>query len=406
MMVSQRFSNSYDNSCSNIIVRPNKYVKLNCNPPLKNIFIPKIAEMNSDRTNETTGCKIIKVFNTNTFECLNCQRGGSGSGMSLTQLKSHVNNKNEDCCFSKVKESMAKYTDKAINNEINNNERSKSEIIKYSKDYIKFMCAHCSHTGNKNKGLIAQGLKLHFENFCTTLLDAEEITKNKEDLKKLYQKKIEEEKSKESKNKKKKLKDLSGEIETSLSVTSNLNTADDKVVTITQDSLQNLLNDSNELKNVRNQLVATDSKELKNVENQLVATQEKVKYYKKLCFKKICSSCHTEGRPIHKCKVCKCFICTNYIIILGMNNGNNMNRLICVNCSADNPQNAREWFEELMCHKDDKKERNKQNEQKIEVGDEIYRFIPFKPGLDSGLFLIIITRIIGYANISLLFFSA
>ena len=91
---------------------------------------------------------------------------------------------------------MAKYTDEAINNEINNNERSKSEIIKYSKDYIKFMCAHCSHTGNKNKGLIAQGLKLHFEKFCTTLLDAEEITKNKEDLKKLYQKKLKKKKVK------------------------------------------------------------------------------------------------------------------------------------------------------------------------------------------------------------------
>lgn len=89
---------------------------------------------------------------------------------------------------------------------------------------------------------------------------------------------------KESKNKKKKLKDLSGEIETSLSVTSNLNTVDDKVVMITQENLQNFINESNELENVRNQLAKTDSNELKNVENQLVATQEKVKYYKKTLF--------------------------------------------------------------------------------------------------------------------------
>ena len=283
MMVSQRFSNSYDNSCSNIIVRPNKYVKLNCNPPLKNIFIPKIAEMNSDRTNETTGCKIIKVFNTNTFECLNCQRGSSGSGMSLTQLKSHVNNTHEDCCFPKVRESVAKYTDDTIHKERNNNERSKTEIIQYSKIFVKFMCAHCHHTGKK-KGLSAQALKVHFEKNCTNIHDEIWRTQSRTDLNTLYQTNKKEQAKKESKNKKKKLKDLSGEIETSLSVTSNLNTVDDKVVMITQENLQNFINESNELENVRNQLAKTDSNELKNVENQLVATQEKVKYYKKTLF--------------------------------------------------------------------------------------------------------------------------
>ena len=135
MMVSQRFSNSYDNSCSNIIVRPNKYIKLNCNPPLKNIFIPNKAEMNSDKTYQVTGSKLIKVYNTNTFECLNCHKGEI-VGMSLTQLRSHVNNTHEDCCFSKVRESVAKYTDDTIHKEINNNERSKTEIIQYSKNFV------------------------------------------------------------------------------------------------------------------------------------------------------------------------------------------------------------------------------------------------------------------------------
>ena len=84
--------------------------------------------------------------------------------------------------------------------------------------------------------------------------------------------------------------------------------------------------------------------ELKNVKVALVATQEKVDYYKKLCFKKICSSCHIEVSPTKKCKVCKSYICKDCIIILGMNNKDNNDRIICVNCSADNPQNAREWF--------------------------------------------------------------
>ena len=78
-----------------------------------------------------------------------------------------------------------------------------------------------------------------------------------------------------------------------------------------------------------------------------------------------------------------------------MNNKDNNDRLICVNCSADNPQNAREWFEKLMCDKDDQTNKKKQNEKVIEAGDKMYRFIPFKPGLSSGLFLITIIRIIG-----------
>ena len=48
-----------------------------------------------------------------------------------------------------------------------------------------------------------------------------------------------------------------------------------------------------------------------------------------------------------------------------------------------------------MCDKDDQIKRKKQNEKEIEVGDMIYRVIPFKTGLSSGLFLITIIRIIG-----------
>lgn len=75
---------------------------------------------------------------------------------------------------------------------------------------------------------------------------------------------------------------------------------------------------------------------------------------------------------------------------------NDSNRLICVNCSVDNPENAKEWFEELMCPKDNQKKRKKQNEQEIKVGDEIYRYIPFNKDIEEeGLFLITIIRIIG-----------
>lgn len=195
MMVSQRFSNRYDNSCSNIIVRPNKYIKLNCNPPLKNIFIPNKAEMNSDKTYEVTGSKLIKVYNTNKFECLSCHKGET-VGMSLTQLKSHVNNTHEDCCFPKVRESVAKYTDDTIHKERNNNERSKTEIIQYSKIFVKFMCAHCHHTGKK-KGLSAQALKLHFEKICTNIHDEIWTTQSRTDLNTLYQTK---KKNKQRKN--------------------------------------------------------------------------------------------------------------------------------------------------------------------------------------------------------------
>lgn len=402
MMVSQRFSNSYDNSCSNIIVRPNKYIQLNCNPPLKNIFIPNKAEMNAMNA-EVTGSNLIKVYDTNKFMCLQCSRG-ENVGMSLTQLKSHVNNKHDDCCFPKVKENVAKYTNETIEKETNNNDRSKTEIIQYSKISVKFMCGHCNHN-NKKKGLSVQALKLHFEGFCKVKLGPEVTKKSRTDLNELY--KIKKEKAtKESKNKKKKLKDHSGEIETSLSVTSsNLNTNDEKVVMISQDSLQNLFNESKELENVRNhekQLVATQEKhsnELKNVEKQLVTTQEKLKYseerlkyYKKICFQRICSSCH-ERSGKQKCKVCECYICAHCINILGMGSSK---LLICVNCSVNNNVNAKEWFEKLMCNKNKQKKRKSQNEQPIKVGDEIYRYIPFDKDIEEeGLFLIKIIKIIG-----------
>ena len=92
--------------------------------------------------------------------------------MTLYQLENHVANRNQQNCSAKVKENAVQYIQSTIKTDIEE-ERDTKEIIKYSKVFVKFMCAYCHHAGLNNRGLSAQGMFLHLNYVCKEKVDLE-----------------------------------------------------------------------------------------------------------------------------------------------------------------------------------------------------------------------------------------
>ena len=85
-----------------------------------------------------------------------------------------------------IKENAVQYTQSTIKTEIEE-ERDTKEIIKYSKVFVKFMCAYCHHAGLNNRGLSAQGMFLHLNYVCKEKVDLETRQDYEKTMKKTYE---------------------------------------------------------------------------------------------------------------------------------------------------------------------------------------------------------------------------
>ena len=94
------------------------------------------------------------MVNNKGFELIKCCKGKEGQKvMTLYQLENHVANRNQQNCSAKVKENAVQYIQSTIKTDIEE-ERDTKEIIKYSKVFVKFMCAHCNHSGKRERGTV------------------------------------------------------------------------------------------------------------------------------------------------------------------------------------------------------------------------------------------------------------